>query len=112
VKGSLNHQNFVIDFFEIKSKLIAILDELDHAVLLPELSEEIKIHKTPSQIMVDFNEKHYEFPQTDVKMLPLRATTAELLAEYIHNRLKIVIGNVPLKVEVGESEGAIAIYEE
>ena len=112
--GELNDKSFVVDFFVVKSKLIAITNRLDHHLLIPAESREIQINQeTPeSQIHVEFNGKHYEFPPEDVILLPLVATTAELLAQYIYREMYPEFPQFKLKVEVGESEGSIAIYEE
>jgi 6-pyruvoyltetrahydropterin/6-carboxytetrahydropterin synthase len=110
VKGVLNEKNFVVDFFEMKERLRAIADELDHAILLPEKSNEMKITFVGTQVMVDMGEKHFEFPKSDVRLLPLEATTSELLAKYIHDRIKPSYPNHELIVEVGETDGNIAFY--
>ena len=112
--GELNDKSFVVDFFIVKSKLIDITNRLDHHLLIPAKSREIQIQQeTPtSQIHVEFNGKHYEFPPEDVILLPLVATTAELLAQYIHREMQPEFPQFKLRVEVGESEGSIAIYEE
>ena len=112
--GKLNDKHFVVDFFEVKSKLMEITKRLDHHLLIPKNSEGIHIiQETPnSQIRVDFNGKHYEFPPEDVCLLPVKATTAELLAEYIYHEMKKNFQTYELRVEVGESEGSIAIYQE
>ena len=112
--GGLNDKSFVVDFFVVKSKLIAITNRLDHHLLIPAESREIQLsQETPtSQIHVEFNEKHYEFPPEDVILLPLVATTAELLAQYIFQEIQSEFPQFKIKVEVGESEGSIAIYEE
>ena len=89
-----------------------IVDFLDHAVLLPENSPEMQIVKEDGQIKVDFNNKHYEFPEMDVRLLPIEASTAELLAKYIYDQLKVNFQAYQLRVEVGESEGSVAIYTE
>jgi 6-pyruvoyltetrahydropterin/6-carboxytetrahydropterin synthase len=110
--GPLNSQHFVVDFFEVKTSIMEIIDGLDHALLLPAESQEINIVKEEGQVKVDFNQKHYEFPETDVRLLPIEATTAELLAKYIHDQLKNKFADYLLKVELGETEGSIAIYSE
>ena len=114
LKGKLNEKFFVVDFFDVKSKLMEITNHLDHHLLIPKDSEDIHIiQETPnSQIRVNFNGKHYEFPPEDVCLLPLKATTAELLAEYIHRKMKLSFPTYRLKVEVGESKGSIAIYQD
>ena len=43
--GDLNEQHFVVDFFILKQRIMAILDELDHAILLPTESDQIRIIK-------------------------------------------------------------------
>ena len=114
LKGQLNEKFFVVDFFEVKSKLMEITKRLDHRLLIPKDSDDIRIvQDTPnSQIRVDFNGKHYEFPPEDVCLLPLKATSAELLAEYIHRKMKLNFPTYQLRVEVGESKGSIAIYQD
>ena len=112
--GELNDKSFVADFFVVKSKLIAITNRLDHHLLIPAESREISIKQdtAESQIHVKFNGKHYEFPPEDVILLPLVATTAELLAQYIYREMHPEFPQFKLKVEVGEAEGSIAFYEE
>ncbi len=114
LKGELNEKFFVVDFFDVKSKLMEITNRLDHRLLIPKDSEDIRIvQETPnSQIRVNFNGKHYEFPPEDVYLLPLKATTAELLAQYIHRKMKLCFPTHQVKVEVGESKGSIAIYQD
>ena len=40
------------------------------------------------------------------------ATTSEVLAKYIHDKLKEIYKNKKIKVKVGESKSSIASYEE
>ena len=112
VAGDLNEQFFVVDFFVLKQLLMQIAEELDHAVILPTQSEKIKVEEAGPQIKVTLGEKHYEFPKEDVRLLPLKATTAELLAEYIFKRIKPQYEKYKITVEVAESDGATAIYSE
>ena len=75
ISGDLDEHFYVIDFYELKTKMIEITNTLDHAVLLPEKSEKIKIEKFEIDgyvsVKVDFNGKHYEFPGVDVRLLPI-----------------------------------------
>ena len=112
LEGGLNNQNFVVDFFVLKEQLRKIADELDHAILLPEKSPDMKIKKQGKQILVDMGQKHFEFPESDVRLLPLEATTAELFSQYIYTRLKASYPNFRLIVEVGETDGNIAYFTE
>lgn len=112
VSGDLTKDYFVVDFYELKQEINSILDLLDHAVLLPGTSPDIQIIHENSQVKVDFNGKHYEFPMEDVRILEIPATTAELLAKYIHDKLKILFSKQNLVVEVGEALGSIGRYED
>jgi 6-pyruvoyltetrahydropterin/6-carboxytetrahydropterin synthase len=112
IAGALNEQFFIVDFFILKQLLMQIADELDHALLLPTQNPKIKIQQVDTQVKVDANNKHYEFPKQDVRLLPIKATTAELLAEYIYRRIKGDYAAYTVKVEVSESEGATAAYWE
>ena len=49
-------------------------------------------------------------PKIDVFLMPIKATTAELLAKYIYDCLNKEFSSFHYKVEVGESSGSIAIY--
>ncbi len=116
VSGELNENFFVVDFYELKSELFAIIEELDHAILIPSLSKNIVVEKFEkgnlNQIKVQFNGKYYEFPSQDVRLLPIQATTAELLSNLIHSKLKKKFQNFKLCIEVAESDGSIARYSE
>ncbi len=112
VAGNLTKDYFVVDFYELKREINSILNQLDHAVLLPGTSKDIKITKQDSQVLVDFNHKHYEFPSEDVRILEIPATTAELLSKYIHDKLQSKFPQHSLIVEVGESVGSIGRYTE
>ena len=112
VEGDLNENFFVIDFFEIKKDLMKIVDELDHRLILPDESKDMKIIEEGTQINVTMSGKQYSFPITDVILLPIAATTAELLAKYIHDQLKPTYIDYKLTVEVAETLGSIAKYWE
>lgn len=110
VSGDLTEDYYVVDFYRLKSEINQILERLDHAILLPGKSQDIHIQKKNGQILVDFNNKHYEFPEEDVRILEIPATTAELLAKYIHDALQVKFPNHHLNIEVGESVGSIGRY--
>ncbi|WP_371804766.1 6-pyruvoyl tetrahydropterin synthase family protein [Candidatus Lokiarchaeum ossiferum] len=114
VSGDLNEHFFVVDFYILKQKLIEITSQLDHAVLIPAHSAEIHVEEqrteSGSQVQIKFNEKTYIFPKVDVRLLPIPATTAEVLAKYIYDQLCVVFTSYTLQVEVAESEGSIARY--
>jgi len=112
VSDVLDKNYFVVDFMELNAKLKEIIEPMDHYVLIPTEAEEIKIKKEQDSVEITTPTKRYVFPLSDVCFLPLPATTSELLAKYIHNKLKELYKGKKIVVKVGESKSSIAAYEE
>ena len=108
--GSLNEDGMVYDFREAKSKALGICKTMDHKVLLPGESDTIKVMKSDEFIEVFVGEKRYVFPDEDCLIIPTKATTAELLAQYIHEHLDFP-KDLLVKVCVSESEGKTGCYK-
>jgi len=106
----LDNNYFVVDFMELNEKLKDIVEPMDHNILIPTKSEEIKINEEKESIEVLTPTKKYVFPRSDVCFLPLQATTSELLAKYIHDKLKKIYKNKKIEVKVGESKSSLASY--
>ena len=109
--GPLNDDGMVYDFRNMKAKAIKICKTLDHKVLLPQESKTIKVSKSDEFIEVHVGEKRYVFPEEDCVVIPTKATTAELLAKYIHDHLDFPKG-FKVKVCVSESAGSTGCYKE
>jgi hypothetical protein len=62
-------------------------------------------------IEVNVGAKRYVFPAEDCIILPTKATTAELLSKYIHDRIDIS-GDYQVKVCISESAGSTGCYED
>lgn len=112
VSDELDDNFFVIDFMELKKKLKSITEPLDHFILIPTKSKDINIIEYEDSIEVNISMKKYIFPRSDVCLLPLPATTSEILAKYIHDKLKEIYKDKKIKVKVGESKSSVASYEE
>jgi len=112
VGGKLDENYFVIDFMELKKQLKAIVEPLDHYILIPTQAADIKIKEDDDSIEVKTPKKRYVFPKSDVSLLPLPATTSELLAKYIYDELKQIYSNKEIIVKVGESKSSMATYHE
>ena len=108
----LDNNYFVVDFMELNEKLKDIVEPMDHTILIPTKSEDIKINEGKESIEVLTPTKKYVFPRSDVCFLPLQATTSELLAKYIHEKLKDIYKNKTIEVKVGESKSSMASYRE
>ena len=113
VLSELDENHFVIDFIELKAVVKDIAEELDHFILVPEMSDDLKIERTGESVKIQtLNGKKYLFPSIEVKILPLEATTSELLAKYVHQKLIERYPGKKIKVIIEESKSTFAVYED
>ena len=87
VPGELDENHYVIDFIALRDELKAIVDELDHHVLLPTQHPQIHVQAGAHEVEARFEDRRWVFPLEDCVLLPVANTTAELLARYIGLRL-------------------------
>ena len=112
VEASLDENYFVVNFIELKDKIKTIAQSLDHRVMIPELSSDLTITKTSESIeVVTSTNKCYVFPKIDVILLPLPATTSELLAKFIHDKLKEIYSDKRITVKLEETKNTVAVYK-
>lgn len=113
VESDIDENHFVVDFIELKQIVKSVVEPLDHYVLVPELSHNLKITKNDESIeVITSDNKKYIFPKCDVKFLPLEATTSEMLAKYIHSQMKKVFPDKIITVKVEESKSTIAVFSD
>jgi 6-pyruvoyltetrahydropterin/6-carboxytetrahydropterin synthase len=113
VKSDIDENHFVVDFIELKQIVKSVVEPLDHYVLVPKLSRNLKITiKDEGVEVITENDKKYLFPKCDVKFLPIKATTSEMLAKYIHSKLKDLIPDKSITVKIEESKSTTAIYSD
>lgn len=113
VEGPLDENQYVIDFIALRDALKAITDELDHHMLLPTGHPLLRVTAGDREVEVIFTPdgRRWLFPRGDCVILPVANTTAELLANYIGQRLLAAIqqrlGTRParLMVSVDENHG-------
>jgi 6-pyruvoyltetrahydropterin/6-carboxytetrahydropterin synthase len=116
VSGPLDADQCVVDFRLLREELTAILDELDHRVLLPGQGPSIRVESDGRETVAAFRDRRWVFPSDDCVVLPLTGTTAELLARHVAEqlgaRLDRRLGFHPstVRVEVEESPGQAAAY--
>ena len=116
VDGSLTGDGWVIDFAALKTYVREVCDFLDHHFLLQERSPLLDIARKGEAWTVGFRDRSYRFPVADVRALPVENTTAELLAEYIAERVveRLAAGGhrniTRLAVEVEEMPGQAGGY--
>ena len=86
-------------------------------MLLPTKSALIRVTQAGAEVQAAYRDKRYVFPASDVVLLPIPNTTAEMLAWWIAQELRQGLGTLPpgmtaLEVEVDESSGQRAFYRE
>ncbi len=111
IEGDLNESNMIIDFGLFKKGVSEILKELDHKTLLPENSKDFSIKTNEKEVVVTTCEdKRYRFPREDVKLLPIEATTAELMVIYFHDLIKKQFPEFKITVIMSETPTSKVIY--
>jgi 6-pyruvoyltetrahydropterin/6-carboxytetrahydropterin synthase len=110
VEGPLDENQYVIDFIALRDELKKITDELDHHMLLPTGHPLLRVTAGDREVEVVFTPdgRRWIFPRGDCVILPIANTTAELLANYIAERLMAAIqsrtGQKPARLEVSVDE--------
>jgi 6-pyruvoyltetrahydropterin/6-carboxytetrahydropterin synthase len=118
VEGPLDENFYVFDFTRLKRLLKTVVDRLDHRMLLPSRNERIDVKSTGKEVTATYEDRRYVFPASDVVLLPIANTTAEMLAQWVAGELKSLLSPAELattaaiEVEVEESFGQRAIYRE
>ncbi len=89
VHGPLTSDWYVIDFIVLHDMLRAILQDLDHRMLVPTRHPAVQIHKDSERDEVElrFQDRRWVLPCSDCALLPIANTTAELIAQHIASRL-------------------------
>jgi len=111
LEAKLDENYFVEDFYKLKKKVKEIIKTLDHFVLIPEKSSDFKFIRKKDSLEVITSNKRYVFPLSEVVFLPISATTSEMLAKYIHDKIKEYYQNKKVTVKLEESKDTMAVYE-
>ncbi len=85
--GNLDEYGMVVDFRQVKKEVSRVCKSIDHRVLLPGISPHMTIVEDGGSVVVNVKGRKYSFPVTDCMILPLKATTAEMLAKFIHDEV-------------------------
>lgn len=115
--GTLDRNSYVFDFIALRDTLQAIVNELDHHVLLPTQHPTIHVSESDREVEVTFEERRWMFPREDCVLLPIANTTAELIARWIGERLRPTVENHDeaavsmMQIEVEENFGQWAICQ-
>jgi 6-pyruvoyltetrahydropterin/6-carboxytetrahydropterin synthase len=110
----------VLDFGLVKKLALELCEELDERVLVPEHSDCLRLHVTATDVeVVTERAETFRFPAVDVRLLPVRHSSAEEIAAYLLERLRAALaatapgrGIVALEVGVAEAPGQTAYCRE
>ena len=87
VEGVLTPDRWVIDFSVLKRYVREACERLDHRFLLQRDSALLEIREDADGWTIVFGERRYHFPAADVMVLPIENTTAELIAQWLCERV-------------------------
>lgn len=110
--------DMVFDFLDIKPIVRQVCDELDHRLLLPGESHQLKISEDGQNFrLVTPDTSYFSIPQKDCLILPIENTSAERLAIYLTEKIvqlvreKYSFSFRSLEIEVEETPGQCATYQ-
>ncbi|MFX1498363.1 MAG: 6-pyruvoyl tetrahydropterin synthase family protein [Promethearchaeota archaeon] len=112
LEAELDENYFVEDFIKLKKIIKEVVKQLDHFILIPNESSDFKMKKNLDSLEIQALNKRYVFPLSEVVFLPIPATTSELLAKYIYEKIKEHYKNKKLTVKLEESKDTMAIYQD
>lgn len=107
--GRVDDLGYVAEFGWLKNVVRELVATLDHRVLIAGDCPELRIDDQAGQVQVRWRDDEWSFPEGDVLRLPVRNTTAELLAGYIWREIRRRLSTPEmwgrLTVEVEETPG-------
>ena len=110
ITGTPQPDGMVMDFSDVTKVLKAIVDDLDHYLLIPQHHENVTVDK--DSVRFTSQGKQYLIPKQDCTLLPLEQITAEHLAAYILKQVqaKLTLPSTinTLEIHVDEGFGYVA----
>lgn len=117
VEDDLDENHYVFDFIALLEMTRTLVAELDHRMLLPDGTGRIRVVEDGPNWRAVHGDRFWSFPREECVILPIPNTTAELIADYLGQRLRQAIAGrglaVPrvMRVEVEENFGQVARRE-
>jgi 6-pyruvoyl-tetrahydropterin synthase len=118
VEGCIGPQGYVLDFGVVKQVAKRVCMRLDEKVLIPALSDCLRIHEDGRQLIVQYEEDEFRFPKVDVLLLPIVHSSAEELARYLVDEVRRELrsegadGVSAIQIGVEETPGQAAYCRE
>lgn len=97
---------FILDFGDVKRVLREVADRLDHHVLVQAKSPHFHVTERSNEVEFVIGTKRYVLPRVDAELLPIEATTAENLVEFVADEvLRLVeFPETALRLDIGVDE--------
>ncbi|MHA1377376.1 MAG: 6-pyruvoyl trahydropterin synthase family protein [Candidatus Helarchaeota archaeon] len=112
IVGKLDDKSMIIDFIDVKKLILKIIEHMDHKLLLPIKNPAISIKENGNNLNIEIlkTEKFYSIPKEDVAQIPIKASTAECISEYIYNLLKKELSAYKFHISINENAGSYAAF--
>ena len=88
MEGELDSAGIVLNFITFKPLVKKVCDDLDHRTLVQTRSPVIQVRENGKEVEILYKKQRLLLPRSDVILLPLANTSAELLAEYVANQIR------------------------
>jgi 6-pyruvoyltetrahydropterin/6-carboxytetrahydropterin synthase len=108
VHGTLDRRGIIVDFIKLKELMRAIVEKLDHRLLLPQKSRSMKATRKGKVLAIIIGRKVYQIPVEDTVFLDIDdICSAERVALYLLNQLckMFRFPNNVSELELGVDEG-------
>lgn len=120
IEADLGPEGYVLDFGVVKRCARQLCDELDERTLVPAQSDCLTVTVGDDVVTLVTEEGHrFAFPAADCAVLPIVHSSAEELAAYLLERLRVALRGeasgrtlVAIEVGVGEAPGQVAYCRE
>lgn len=116
LQGGLTQDSYVFDFVALKRIGREICEMLDHRFLLATQNPHLDMMLADQEWQIKYKDKHYAFPEKDVRPLPVDNITAERLAEFISGELRSRLSDLDTRhlnrmiIGVEEADGQAAYF--
>ena len=85
--GPIDGNGLCFDYTVLKTRLRALCDSLDEALIVAARSPHLRIAETAHEVEVSFADETLRLPARDVRLLPVRNVTVEELAHWFMDAL-------------------------
>lgn len=109
--GALDANGLLVDFLAVRGAAEELLEPLDHRTLLAGENASLALERETDVVSVRHAGRRMTFPASDVVVLPVENTSAELMAAYLAREMADRLGPEAggtlerITVEVEESDG-------